>query len=194
MCNSISDGSPLLMMAYPISEIDGIKIIQTKLVSDVRGTFIKFDPLRSTEGAPESIAVSLNPNLGTIRGLHFQIEPFGEEKLITCIQGSIFDVAVDLRPNSGTFGRWASIELSAINALQVYLPKGIAHGFQTLLPNSIVHYSLGSIYSPESSYVIDPFGDLDINWPLKAGSISDRDAAGIPFSLAGQKYAESLEI
>lgn len=181
------------MSTNQVSEIDGVRITQAKSVSDSRGTFIKFHPLKEFENSLDSVALSFNPYLGTVRGLHFQAEPFAEEKLVACVQGSIFDVVVDLRPNSRTFGKWTSFELSAKNALQAYLPKGIAHGFQTLMPNSIIHYSLSLSYSPESSYAIDPFGDLGIDWPLKVISISERDSIGILFSVAAQKYAESLK-
>lgn len=181
-------------MSYrQVTEIHGVRIIQTKLVVDSRGTFIKFHPLEDLRGTLDSVALTINPNPGTIRGLHFQVEPYAEEKLITCIQGSIFDVAVDIRPESKTFGMWGAIELSAKNALQVYFPKGIAHGYQTLLPNSVVHYGLTSEYSPDSSYVINPFGNLNIEWPIKENLISERDTAGISFLLAAQKYADSIK-
>ena len=181
------------MKVNQVSEIDGIRISHTKSVTDARGTFIKFHPSRELENSLDSVALSFNPNLGTIRGLHFQVEPFAEEKLVTCVQGLIFEVVVDLRPNSRTFGKWTSFELSAANGLQAFLPKGIAHGFQTLLPDSIIHYSLSSTYSPEFSYAIDPFGDLGIEWPLKAYTLSERDAKGISVAIAGKKYAESLK-
>lgn len=180
------------MTTSQVSEIDGVRITQVKAFSDSRGAFIKFHPGQEFKNTLNSVALSINPNLGTIRGLHFQVEPFAEEKLITCVQGSIFDVIVDLRPGSKTLGKWASFELSAENTMQAYLPKGIAHGFQTLLPNSIIHYGLGASYSRESSYAIDPFGDLSIDWPLKDFSISDRDAKGISLSIAMQTYAKSL--
>ena len=181
------------MLNNNVPEIDGIRISKIKSVTDSRGTFIKFHPLLEFENSLDSVALSFNPNLGTIRGLHFQVAPFSEEKLVTCVQGSIFDVAVDLRPNSKTFGKWTSVDLSAANALQVYLPKGVAHGFQTLMPDSIIHYSLTSTYTPQSSYTINPFGDLGIDWPIKQYSISDRDRDGISLSSAVQKYAESLK-
>jgi dTDP-4-dehydrorhamnose 3,5-epimerase len=176
-----------------VSEIDGIRIIQANLVSDTRGTFVKFQPLIEFENSLDSTAFSLNPHVGTIRGMHFQVEPFAEEKLVTCVQGSIFDVVVDLRPNSESFGMWTSFELSASNAKLAYLPKGVAHGYQTLAPNTIVHYSISSPYSAESSYAINPFGGgLHIDWPLKVHLLSERDSSGISLSAAGQKYAESL--
>ena len=182
------------MKVNQVSEIDGIRITEAMSVTDARGTFVKFQPLKDLESPLDSVALSINPNLGTVRGMHFQVEPFAEEKLVTCIQGSIFDVIVDLRPNSRTFGKWASFELTAVNALQAYLPKGIAHGYQTLMPNSIIHYSLSATYAPEYSYAIDPFGDLGVEWPIKVHLVSERDANGISLFSAGQKYAESLKI
>lgn len=180
------------MATSRVTLIDGVRISQFKSVSDVRGTFIKLHPLRELGNSLDSVAISFNPNLGTIRGLHFQVEPFAEEKLVSCVQGGVFDVIVDLRPGSQTFGKWTSFELSAENALQAYLPKGIAHGFQTLLPNSIIHYGLSASHSLESSYSIDPFGDLGIDWPLKERSVSEKDAQGVSLAYAAEKYAESL--
>ena len=181
------------MVANRVSIIDGVRITQFKSTSDIRGTFIKLHPLSELGNSLDSVALSFNPNPGTIRGLHFQVEPFAEEKLVSCVQGSVFDVIVDLRPSSQTFGKWTSFELSATNALQAYLPKGIAHGFQTLMPNSIIHYSLSSAYAPEYSFSIDPFGDLGIEWPIEVHLVSERDAGGISLSSAGQKYADSIK-
>jgi dTDP-4-dehydrorhamnose 3,5-epimerase len=180
------------MSAEEIEEFEGVRIISVKSVSDERGTFLKFYPNQEIRDPLDSVAISINPKVATVRGLHFQVEPHAEEKLISCIQGSIFDVIVDLRPNSKTFGNWKSFELSAANNLQIYLPKGFAHGFQTLLPDSIIHYSLTSAYSPESSYSINPFGDLQIDWPLETQVISSRDRDGISFEVGAQKYADPL--
>lgn len=181
------------MMPRQNSEFDGVKLISANSVSDNRGTFIKFHPTQELHSALDSVAVSINPSVATVRGLHFQVEPHAEEKLISCIQGSIFDVIVDLRPNSKTFGKWTSFELNSTNNLQVFLPKGFAHGFQTLEPDSIVFYSLGATYSPESSYSINPFGDLRIDWPLVTKLISNIDHEGVSFQFGAQKYAESLK-
>ena len=176
-----------------VEQIDGIEFIQLKPVTDSRGSFVKFHPLQALKQSLDSVALSFNPMQGTVRGLHFQVEPFAEEKLISCVQGSIFDVVVDLRMSSKTFGKWTSIDLNSENALQVFMPKGIAHGFQTLSPNSIVHYCLSSNYSPESSYTINPFGDLGIEWPLKTVSISEKDSGGISLSAAAKKYSDSIK-
>jgi len=181
------------MTSIQVTEIQGVRLSEGISVSDSRGTFIKVQPNKEFQSQLDSVATSINPILGTIRGLHFQIEPFAEEKIVTCIQGAIFDVIVDIRPLSETFGRWATFELSFINRLQAHLPKGIAHGFQTLAPNTIVHYCLSASYSSESSFSISPLGDIGIDWPLKEFSISERDASGVSLSVAAQKYAESLK-
>lgn len=181
------------MMSNKVGCIDGVMIKQLKPAIDARGSFTKFHPFIELSNQLDSIAISFTAKAGTIRGLHFQVEPFAEEKLVTCLQGSIFDVIVDLRPNSITFGKWASLELSMENSQQAYLPRGVAHGFQTLAPDSIVHYCLSDSYSAESSYAINPFGDLGITWPLEEYSIAERDEHGIEFSIAAQKYAQSLQ-
>ena len=181
------------MMTNEDFEFEGVKLTMANYATDDRGKFLKFHPTQELHAPLDSVAVSINPDVATVRGLHFQVEPYAEEKLISCIQGSIFDVIVDLRPNSKTFGRWTSFELSSTNHLQIYLPKGFAHGFQTLEPDSIVLYSLGASYSPDSSYSINPFGDLRIQWPLETKAISDKDEKGISFQYGAQKYADSIE-
>lgn len=181
-----------LVSSIDFSNIEGVKLVQAVSSSDSRGRFIKFHPENFLHDKLDSVAVSINPNVGTIRGIHFQIEPFAEEKIVTCIQGSTFEIIIDIRPGSKSFGKIATFELSQKNANQVYLPKGVAHGFQTLMSNTIVQYFLTSQYSPESSYSIDPFGDLGIDWPLKERLVSEKDAQGVSLAYAAEKYAESL--
>ena len=181
------------MFNSKVNEIIGVRIIQALAVTDIRGTFSKFHPNNEFNSSLDSVAVSLNPTPGTIRGLHFQVEPYAEEKIVTCIQGSILDVIMDLRPSSPTHGKWISIELSATKPSHLYLPKGTAHGFQTIEPNSIVQYCLTSPYTPESSFSINPIGDLGIDWPIKNFIISDKDSDGVSISQALQKYADSLK-
>ena len=186
-------GGRNLVLHINLTEIEGVNLSQAVSSSDLRGQFMKFHPENFFQDKLNSVAVSINPNAGTIRGIHLQIEPFAEEKIVACIQGATFEVIIDIRPNSKSFGKIATFKLSRENANQVYLPKGIAHGFQTLMPDTIVQYFLTSQYSPESSYSIGPFGDLGINWPLKDFSISKKDASGVSFKYAAEKYAESLK-
>jgi dTDP-4-dehydrorhamnose 3,5-epimerase len=182
------------MLRVDFSDIEGLKLIEAVTHNDMRGSFTKYHPSLYLRENLSSVAISYNPKLGTIRGLHLQIEPFAEEKLISCIQGSIFDVLLDLRPNSPSFGKFAAIELNQENNLQVYLPKGIAHGFQSLAPNSIVQYILTSKYAPECSISINPLRDLEINWPVADFIISEKDSLGMSLMNAAKKYADSLEI
>ena len=181
------------MTQISATEISGVRITKSVLTSDPRGTFIKIEPTKELENTLGCVAISINPNLGTIRGLHFQIEPFAEEKIISCVKGSTFEVIIDIRPQSETFGRWATFELSSNDGLQLYLPKGIAHGFQTLQPDTIIQYCLTSSYSWESAFSINPFSNIGINWPLKEFLISDSDANGLTFSVGAKKYAQALK-
>ncbi len=182
------------MSRIDISDIEGVKLVDPVTHYDLRGSFTKYHPKRYLHENLSSIAISHNPKVGTIRGIHLQIEPFAEEKLVSCIQGSIFDVLVDLRPNSKSFGKFAAIELNQENNLQVFLPKGIAHGFQSLSPNSIVQYILTSEHSPACSISINPFGNLEIDWPVTDFTISEKDSLGVSLMYAAKKYADSLEI
>jgi dTDP-4-dehydrorhamnose 3,5-epimerase len=176
-----------------VSTIDGVEKTSFDYSEDSRGSFVKFQSSLKLMESLDSVAISFNPHAGTVRGLHFQIEPYSEEKLVSCISGAIYDVVVDLRPNSPTFAHWTSFELNANNFSQLYLPKGVAHGFQTLLSNSIVHYSISKKYSPESAFSINPCGELAIDWPLEIVSVSEKDFTGLDFSTAAKIFAESLK-
>jgi dTDP-4-dehydrorhamnose 3,5-epimerase len=182
------------MSYFDVSGIEGVRLTKLSSVSDSRGSFIKFEPALQLHGNLDSVAFSINPKAGTIRGIHFQIEPYAEEKIVTCARGSIFDVIIDIRPDSKSLGRIATFELSRSNGMQAYLPKGIAHGFQTLTQDTIVHYCLTSKYSSESSYSINPFSNLGIAWPIHDFLISKKDEAGISLASATQQYAKSLEL
>ena len=174
------------------SEIEGVKILEANSSRDLRGIFLKYSSEKLLSDKLGSIAISINPIPGTIRGLHFQLEPYAEEKIVSCIQGSVFEVIVDLRPNSMSFGKFATFILSQQDFNQVYLPKGIAHGFQTLSPETIIHYFLTSQYSEKHSYSIHPFDNLNIKWPIKNHLISEKDKMGVTLEYAAQKFAESL--
>jgi dTDP-4-dehydrorhamnose 3,5-epimerase len=176
-----------------VDSIDGVRILPVKSFPDERGRFIKFDSTFSFQDSFSSIALSFNPTKGTLRGMHFQTEPFAEEKLVACVQGSILDVIIDLRPDSRTLGKWTSIEVSAREMTQIYIPKGLAHGFQTLEADSIVHYELSSTYSEEYSFAINPLEGININWPLKPVLVSVKDSNGMDISSAKDRYAESIK-
>lgn len=110
--------------------------------------------------------VSLNTRKHTVRGMHFQTPPYAQAKLVRCSAGAIFDVIIDLRPNSETYKQWMGVELTASNRKLLYVPEGFAHGFQTLEDETEVYYQTSQIYVPENSAGVR-WNDLafDINWP-----------------------------
>jgi dTDP-4-dehydrorhamnose 3,5-epimerase len=178
---------------FYVEHLDGVETETNKLNSDSRGYFLKMESLGAMSNGINSIAVSCNPIIGTIRGFHFQVEPYAEEKIITCLQGSILDVLLDLRPGSNTFGSWTTLEINTTNRLSVYLPKGIAHGFQTTEENTHVQYCLGAAYSPEHAVTINPFGIEDLDWPIETHVVSDKDLHGISFLEGAKLYRSSIE-
>ena len=122
--------------------------------------------------------MSISAEKGTVRGMHFQLPPYGEVKLVRCVRGSILDVIVDVRPDSPTFLKYEGFELSAANRHQLYVPQGFAHAFQTLTDDIEVSYLVSAAYTPEAERGLrwnDPV--LDISWPLPVSVISDKDAS-----------------
>ena len=163
--------------------LNGAFIIEPEPVVDSRGSFSRvFCKNELCEvGHFDNIAQinhSINQKSGTIRGLHFQIPPSAEIKIVKCIKGAIFDVIVDIRKGSSTFLKWYGEELSSENMKMMYIPKGFAHGFQTLRHESELIYVDTAFYSPDHEGALrfnDPI--LKINWPLPVSNISERDCA-----------------
>jgi dTDP-4-dehydrorhamnose 3,5-epimerase len=121
---------------------------------------------------------SLSKKRGLIRGLHFQKPPYAETKLVRVVAGAIFDVFVDLRRNSKTYGQWDALELSAENWKMVYIPKGFAHGFCTLTENTLVLYKVDAFYMPEYEDGLKwDDKDLGVQWPVAKPYLSDKDAS-----------------
>ena len=155
------------------TKIKGVFIIQTKLFKDNRGYFIesynlkKFKKLSTKTTLQDN--VSYNKKKYTFRGLHYQIKPFAQSKLIRVDQGEIFDFILDLRPRSKTFLSMITIKLSEKDQKQIYIPKGIAHGYLTLKPNTKIHYKVNEYYSPKHERGInikDPnlkFNKINVN-------------------------------
>jgi len=124
----------------------------------------------------EQESVSFNKTKNTVRGLHFQLPPFEETKIVRVIQGAVFDIFVDLRKNSETYGEWDAIELSAENDTAVYIPKGFAHGFKTLTENTLVEYKIDANYNAESASGIRWNDEtLAVRWSAENPIISERD-------------------
>jgi dTDP-4-dehydrorhamnose 3,5-epimerase len=156
-------------------------MIESSFREDERGRFfrvwclhefeehgIRFTPLQANMG--------FNLRKGTVRGLHYQVEPALEAKLVRCTRGTMFDVVVDLRPDSRTFGHWHGVELSAENGCMLYVPEHCGHGYQTLQDDTEVHYMTSQVYKPGAARGVrfdDPaFG---IRWPLAPTVVSEQD-------------------
>ncbi len=171
-------------MILTATEIEGMAVIEIEPVRDARGSFARtFDAeLFAAHGLDARVVqcnTSFNARAGTLRGLHYQLAPHGEGKLVRCTRGRIFDVAVNLRPDSPTHRRWVGLELDADEERCAFIPAGCAHGFQTLLDSSEVHYQMTAPYVPAAARGVrwdDPA--FAIRWPGPPGGeriISARD-------------------
>ena len=174
-------------MRFEETEVQGAYRIDIAPFTDDRGSFARIFAVDEFEehGLEARIVqsnLSVNHAAGTLRGLHLQRAPMEETKLVRCVRGALFDVVVDLRPDSPTYRRWAGVELSAANRRALFVPRGCAHGFQTLVDDTEAIYDVSAPYSPEheaGAHHADPaFG---IEWPLPVTSISDKDDAWPPF-------------
>ena len=175
-------------MKLESTSLPGVHILQPEVFNDLRGSFIR--AFSQTEfaglGLKSSFVecnVSLNSHKGTLRGLHYQSFPYAQVKLVRCERGSIFDVVIDIRPDSSTYCDWLSVELNADNHQMLYVPEGFAHGFQTLESNTEVLYMMGELYAPSHVGGIrwdDPVFGID--WPLTDPILSDRDRTLPDFS------------
>jgi dTDP-4-dehydrorhamnose 3,5-epimerase len=173
------------------TELQGVVVIEPEVFSDARGYFLEtFNAKAFAEAGISEQFVQDNQShskRGVLRGLHYQKEqPQG--KLIRVLQGEIFDVVVDLRPESSTYGKWSGFNLSAREQKSIWIPEGFAHGFYTLSETADVAYKVTEFYAPQHERVIlwnDP--DLAIRWPLHGEAIlSDKDKAGHPFREFGR--------
>lgn len=163
--------------------ISGAALVHLEPVHDDRGFFARTwcESDFAKQGFDGRIAqcnMSLNSRRGTIRGLHLQRPPHAEAKTVRCIRGMAFDVLVDLRRKSPTYGRWESIELTSENRLSVYIPEGVAHGFQSLEDNTEIFYQMSTPYHPAAAWGVrwdDP--SLGIPWPVQDPIVSSKDRA-----------------
>lgn len=177
-------------MIFVETELAGVFIIEPERMADARGFFARTwcRDAFADHGIDASFVqcgASYNRRRATLRGLHYQAPPYAEAKLVRCVRGAAFDVAVDLRPGSASFGRWTAVELSAANGRMVYLPQGVAHGFQTLVDDTELSYQISAPYRAEAARGVrwdDP--DLAIAWPLGDPILSDRDRALPPLRAA----------
>lgn len=170
-------------MRFVPTPIAGVVRVEAEPHADERGLFARLHCPEAFAAAgipfePAQTSISRNPKAGTLRGMHYQAAPHAETKLVRVTRGRVFDVAVDLRPDSPTYRQWTGAELSAENLLGLFIGEGIAHGFLTLEPDSDVVYQIAPAYRPGHDAGVrwnDPaFG---IDWPAAPRLISERDAS-----------------
>ena len=168
-------------MLFTKTQLEGAWLVEPEPIRDSRGWFARTFCEREFEAHGLETrfvqhSTSQNVQRGTLRGMHFQTAPHAEVKLVRCLKGAIYDVIIDLNPGSPTYRQWQGFELSASNMRQIYIPKGFAHGFQTLDDECEIGYLISEFYAPEASSGLrwdDPaFG---INWPLPVSVMSDKD-------------------
>lgn len=162
------------------TKFSGLYIIEPNTFQDERGAFSRIyceDEMQDIFGKSiKQINHSITKEKGTVRGLHFQYEPHAEIKMVKCVKGGVLDVVVDIRKNSPTFLKIFSIELSERNKKMIYIPKGFAHGFQTLENDTELLYLHSNIYTPSNEGALnihDPL--LNVKWPLDITNLSKRD-------------------
>lgn len=175
--------------------LPGMLVLEAELRVDDRGFFARYfcrTELGALGLAPdvEQANLSLSAEVGTLRGLHYQVGPNAETKVLTCLQGGVHDVVLDLRPTSPTFGRYAAVDLTPENRRIVVVPEGCAHGFLTLTKNALVFYLVSRPYDPARERGVrwnDPA--FKIAWPFAPCVISDRDANHPDFDLGLHRAA-----
>ena len=175
-------------MIFNETKLKGAYIVEIDPVEDERGFFARSFCAKEFEkhGLNPHIAqcnISYNEKKGTLRGMHYQAAPHEEAKLVRCTMGAIYDVALDLRPDSPTFKHWVASELTANNHRMFYIPEGVAHGFQTLEDHTEVFYQMSEFYHPECTRGVrwdDP--TLEMKWPMVPTLMTDKDRTYLNFS------------
>ena len=168
-------------MIFHELKLNGACVLEPELKIDERGFFARTfccEALSERGLCTDFVqsSISYNTRKGTLRGMHWQSEPHGEVKLVRCTAGALYDVIVDVREESPTFGKWEAVELSQANRVTLYIPRGFAHGFQTLTDDAEVFYMISEQYHPESARGFrwdDP--GVGIEWPEEPTIISERD-------------------
>lgn len=178
-------------MIFTRTALAGATIVDIERREDARGHFGRTYCERefAANGLPTRMVqtnMSLTRRAGTLRGMHYQLAPYAEDKLVRCVQGAIWDAIVDIRPESPTYCSWIGVELSAANGRMLLVPRGFAHGFVTLTDDAAVNYQVSEFYTPESERGArhdDPaFG---IDWPVPVLDMSDKDRSWPAFSREG---------
>jgi dTDP-4-dehydrorhamnose 3,5-epimerase len=168
-------------MRFMKTDIAGIWVIDPEPFEDDRGRFMRAWCAREfTEHGLDLLPIQANMGFserkGTVRGMHYQVEPALEAKLVRCTRGAIYDVAIDLRPKSTTYGKWYGVQLTAANGRMLYVPEHCAHGYQTLEERTEIYYMASAFYEPSAVRGVrfnDPV--FNIQWPLAATAVSEQD-------------------
>ena len=168
-------------MQFQLTDLKDARLILLDPLRDDRGFFARtfcVDEFaaQGLEISYPQHSISLSHRRGTVRGMHYQCTPHSEVKLVRCLKGAIWDVIIDIRKDLPTYCRWQAFELSGANNRQLYIPKGFAHGFQTLSDDVVVNYLISVPYVPDAASGIrhdDPA--FKISWPLDVSAISDKD-------------------
>ena len=177
-------------MIFKKTKLEGAFVIEVQKLVDERGYFGRSWCKKEfeTHGLNANVVqanVSYSKTKGTLRGMHYQVAPYSETKTIRCMSGSIYDVIVDIRPESPTFRQWIGVELSQVNGLMLYVPEGFAHGFVTLEDHTSVHYLVTAYYTPGAEGGLrydDPM--FNIEWPINPTVVSEKDLGHRPFEMA----------
>lgn len=180
-------------MIFNEIKLHGAYVIELEKLGDHRGFFARswdVNEFKKYNLNPNIVQcnISFSKNSGTLRGLHYQVKPFEESKVIRCTQGKIFDVIVDLRSNSKTYKNWFGIELSQENHKMLYVPEGFAHGFQSLEDNTEIFYQVSQFYTPKAECGIhwnDP--TFNIKWPIEEKIITEKDNSWKQFDESDSK-------
>ena len=175
-------------MLFQETTVQGVMVITPDKFDDERGFFARtwgMDEFEAHGLQPRVVQRNLSYNRaqGTLRGMHFQRPPFAEAKLVACLAGAVYDVAMDIRPDSPTFGKWFGAELCQANGAMLYVPEGCAHGYVTLEPESTVEYMISEFYHPEASGGIrwnEVF--FGVQWPVEPSVMNERDRTWPDFS------------
>ena len=180
------------------TSLHDVLLLDVEPICDERGSFARtWDRTelasRGLTAEVDQVSIAWNEIAGTLRGLHYQSAPHAEAKTVRCLAGSIFDVAVDLRPESPTYRRWVGVELSAANRRSLFIPEGCAHGYVTLADCSEVEYHVSAPYRADAArgYRWDSPA-IAIDWPVPVRRISARDAALPYFQPAGRDSADVM--
>lgn len=162
--------------------IEGLLIIKPKVFADTRGFFLEsYNAQKYSEAGIDTVFVQDNMSksqYGVIRGLHYQLAPHAQSKLVSVVQGVVWDVAVDLRENSATYGQWFGVELNEVEKTQFFIPKGFAHGFSVLSETAIFAYKCDDLYNPSLERGLmynDPAFNIDWKVPADKALISEKD-------------------